>query len=1834
MPTLDHSISIDQIDADWSEDGPLEMDRQISGDSPPDGGIFDGSLPAREALEKVRNRLLDLSARNRLLNYRHPRGKSAQIVDVDFNGVFNRLMDGKECIFRWVPEPTPLEYQGPRPDARTWAAQHFEIKVNVELREPNSRLPTNSNSARALWVLHYPQELTRLLYNISRDARLAIEETGTNMLYLVFGFLEFYDARHSERPLLAPLVAVPILLSKKGEAEGYDTYEVTYTGDDLRENLTLREKLKKDFDLNLPQFDDDVHLEDVDAYLEALREVVHGKENWKVKRQMSVAMLSFGKLALWAELDSEKWPGLLDHKIIKALFQGNTGGYSDESEDRVVDDFNSFDQIIYEADSSQHNAIANVLDGKTMVINGPPGTGKSQTITNIIASALVANKSVLFVAEKSAALEVVKNRLEGAGLGEFCLELHSHKTQKKKLLENIESRMKEEYKNPPDILSKRNALVQKRQILREYAEILNSKLANELGYTVFDILWAADHQRGLLREGAEDLEKIVFPFAVRTRPDEMEVLRTTVQALALHYPKIGSFDDKHPWFGFFPTSYPAGLGLDIQATFDAQSRLLSTLRDEVRQVCEQYRLSSKSFEHCDIWVEVEKKLKLIGAPPNTPRALVRSLFSSYSDADASKVLDEFEKRIGRVQALQFVFSNTLLSAKGEAAGGLPQARECLVMLDRLNISNIPIRVIKTSLSVLTSDVAILKDGLAGLSEISQVAGVSWEASDRNIQQLKDCIDIAVQAPTDLLGHRGEAFEKASIDFLVSKAKRQSSELRALRAHLLTKFYLDQDLDPQQLQSAVQTLRSNTGTFRWINREWRRARRLFLSLSTDSKNVSMVEAASELAQLNKLVVGENTFRENQEYVGGFGTLFSGLSTDWGSIERLVSWYRSSQETLAISPFPFLDLNLTTFPEAKLSLLKAQSPRFFEKLNTLRSTQEAISRRIEPILITSTKQGAVIKDWSIFVDDLDRVAATLTQITKVFEGIGREECSAAEIVKALEALSAYRPALDLVNSHADARRLLGPHFAGMNSDLTTIARAFKWGKAVRDSDLPQELESQILMNEESTLGYSKLASEVVRIAESWRIARNFSTTVQKFGPFNDAQWMREDQDHPDTAIARLKLAQDNLDGLLAWSQYNNYREIALNHKLDPLVELLEKQKTSATHLGNGFEFCFFNSIALDLYRSRRELSYFSATSHEQTRSQFVQLDREIVRSTGRDFAFRIDRATVVPEGEAGYLAADYTEKHLLLREINKQRKHIPIRQLMKRAGKAIRAYKPCYMMSPLSVAHYLEPTAEPFDLVVMDEASQIRPEDAIGAIARGKQVVVVGDPKQLPPSNFFDRMADSGDDESEETIVEPSRGTESVLDVFKQLFETKSLRWHYRSRHQSLIAFSNHHFYDRELVVFPTPYLNNADLGLQLHYVSDGNYAGRQNIPEAMRVVSAAVNHMIQNPERSLGIVTLAITQRDLIELLFQKQVQTFPKVKEYLDRWSKKEGHAEPFFIKNLENVQGDERDVIYISTTFGPQDGTGPVRQNFGPISKQGGWRRLNVLFTRAKHGVHLFTSMRPADIVVDSRTPQGTKALRDYIEYASSGVLEGAKPTDREPDSDFELSVANVLREHDFEVTPQLGVAGYFIDIAVRNDGNEGEYLAAIECDGASYHSGASVRDRDRIRQEIIEGLGWKGKIYRIWSTDWYRNRAAQIKKLVEFLENRRREEEAKKRMAKEETTLPNPSAELIAPVPSDASLSPQMDLAIHQIEIASDEIPYVELGDTVTYILTAHPSEKKVIRLVEGPSSPSEGKLNVRAPVAVALLGLEISGEEELIIDGKRRGLIRVLKIEKPLG
>ena len=520
--------------------------------------LFSGKLSIEQALQKLRTRLLDLSSRNRLLNYRHPKGRSIQFVDKpNLNLVFNRLIDGKAILIKYVPDPPTNSYTTKRPDARTYASS---LGIDIEFEfEPSSCGTTANRHTPKLQALNYPADLDKLCRKVSSEARTIIEETGTNMLYLIFGFLEFYEREDSEIPMLAPLLSIPVSLEKGAIDTNTRTYQysIVYSGEDISENQTLREKLSQDFVLQLPIFDEE---DDPGSYFAKIQQSVNNKKRWKVKYQLTLGFISFGKLAIWNDLDPKKWPGLLNHPLLKDIFSGSsTKGSSLFPEDYDIDKHPQGNlPLIYDADSSQHSAIIDVLSGKNIVINGPPGTGKSQTITNIIATGLKDGKKILFVSEKLAALEVVRRRLNQANLGDFCLELHSHKTQKKKLLEDIQKRLDSRFQLPRQLQGKQSTLQTHKKELNRYAELMASQIGNPLGLTIYEIFWRSERWRNLIADLSNVVQSNYLSNAANWSYDDIELRRAKLEALGQLYTTIGNYDFSHPWWGFTPSPLAPG----------------------------------------------------------------------------------------------------------------------------------------------------------------------------------------------------------------------------------------------------------------------------------------------------------------------------------------------------------------------------------------------------------------------------------------------------------------------------------------------------------------------------------------------------------------------------------------------------------------------------------------------------------------------------------------------------------------------------------------------------------------------------------------------------------------------------------------------------------------------------------------------------------------------------------------------------------------------------------------------------------------------------------------------------------------------------------------------------------------------------------------------------------------------------------------------------------------------------------------------------------------------------------------------------------------------------
>ncbi|MEZ5944624.1 MAG: DUF4011 domain-containing protein [Planctomycetaceae bacterium] len=571
-------------------------------------------------------------------------------------------------------------------------------------------------------------------------------------------------------------------------------------------------------------------------------------------------------------------------------------------------------------------------------------------------------------------------------------------------------------------------------------------------------------------------------------------------------------------------------------------------------------------------------------------------------------------------------------------------------------------------------------------------------------------------------------------------------------------------------------------------------------------------------------------------------------------------------------------------------------------------------------------------------------------------------------------------------------------------------------------------------------------------------------------------------------RLQQWQESPERLQHWSDFLRARELVMHLADGQLVQWVEQHSPNTGQAKEAFRYAYLESVFRACCERIPELHQFRGEQHDVVIQDFCQLDavhlqeaRKLVANAHAEGIVRL-----MQQGPVQQL-------NLLRHEMKKKRRHLPLRQLIQLAGDAVRTIKPVFMMSPLSVAKYLEPGAVEFDVLLIDEASQVRPVESLGAVARCRQMVVVGDDKQMPPTSFFNiAIGDSAVDDEQEANDMQVGDVESILGLSaSRNMSQRMLQWHYRSRHQSLIAVSNREFYDNRLWVIPSPD-RGGDVGLKWRPVEGGHFSNGVNRVEAAAVADAVMRHAAECPELTLGVGAFSISQRDAIIEELEKRRREGGN-----ERFFDSE-QPHPFFVKNLENIQGDERDVIFVSVGYGP-DENGRVSLNFGPVSASGGERRLNVLMTRAKLRLEVFSSMQPEDLDLRRTSSRGTAVFRAFLEYARDGGAPTATEHHSKSDTLAEC-VSRALHEHGYQTEGNVGIAGVFVDLAVVDPSQPDRYLLGIEFDGTSYRSARSARDRDRTRAAVLKLQGWE--LHRIWSVDWFHRPQEQLERLVMRLE------------------------------------------------------------------------------------------------------------------------------------
>jgi very-short-patch-repair endonuclease len=1693
----------------------------------------------RRLFDQLRTRLLDLSRKNPMLDYRHRAGSRRQlrIVDCDLETVLAELAGRQGGLpVEALPEPDhipddertagflaalgqakamDLEYLArlraldtvaqdaaaladldrwlrdqvrqrlglpPRPDRDAFDVVEHARKHGIE---PGYELVlTPGEAARplvGLQTLYAADELDLRLARMAADARLAEQETGLSTLFLAFGFLRWYARDDSDVANLAPLLLLPVELERRMEGTRA-IYTVRAMAEFPEINLSLRERLARaPPSRKLPDFDDES--DGIASYFNGVEEAIAGLDRWRIDRNLTLGHFAFGRLAMYADLAAENWPAdPAGHALVQSLLRGSQtapGGEVSFAPDYDLDDDGIEDIapiLIDDADASQHSAIVDVMEGKNLVIEGPPGTGKSQTIANILANALYAGKTVLFLANKLAALDAVKGRMDAAGLGDFCLDLHSGKAQPKSIIRSLQQRyeMGRDRGYEPAWSIDLRKLRTARSRVREYLSALHAR--DETGRTPFGLYWSAIAGRREFGREFEAVRRIdlsqIFAGGPERIGQDADVLKLFVSSVGNYEQRYGRFADS-PWTkaNCVPAAdcEPRVIADLVREAHDAALRLLEVVaaRSAKLQI-ELPGLASKLGE----WMEAAARL------PAVPEDTLLARVSSFAPGEILAAADLAQMRL----ALEDGSADAIVQADPVAVEYLAKVADACGV-----VSATPAGVVARAAKMMAIE-ASLREGLRKMSSLVAAFEPETEPDVAAGRAMAEVVQLAAAIPPDL--DEFLRFEATSHDDVLSDGAQRVRLLTEAERGLDEKFQRDErgewpPLEELRIAAGVASATGLRPLATLVTGQRNRASHLFRTLGV---GFDTPDLSSDLETLIFHIEGRERFLADKRLAAAAGSFWAGFATPFeqlAAVTRLRAAFEARTAGLG-EIGPALKSNLFSANTGIIEKLRSYKPWVARLRSDLDEWPEPFGdkalRQAAPWI---EEQAAKLGRLADGVRELG-----LTDVDTSFELLRRNAERRLQL-REIEAKSAGDPVLAAV----------GEAIWRSPRGYEALRETVGLSEAIAAADPPAGIRARLNSPEGPSFA-RLLEGSVVSIglaAERYRrdVARLTAVTAIRL----DA-----DADDPAEVAGSLAPLLAELPSLGEWLDAARRRAHVGTIGLEPLVAAFEESGLSFQRLTGTFEAIeAFYGVVL-ARRRHAPLRNMKGPDIENERRRFAAIDQTFKQHQREAVRIKL-LGNAIPTGTCAGRKKDWTELHCIRNELTKPARHIPVRSLLSRSRRAIQAMKPCFMMSPLSLAKYLPPQMN-FDLLIIDEASQMKPQDAFGGLLRAKQVVVVGDRNQLPPTDFFTRITPAEEFGADADEDAGETDAESILDwAFGTFGAPRRLKSHYRSRCESLIAFSNREFYCSEpgsggdIITFP----NARPGGFSIDLVRvDGSCKAGRNSAEAGRVVEAAMAFMIANsglpPEQipTLGIAAMDPEQREAIREEFNR-VARDEAVERYLSACDTATGtrNREPFFVKDLENLQGDERDVIMISLTYGREPGQNRVAQWFGPIMGRRGHRLLNVLFTRARRRVVLFSSMGSNDILANAGSGRGVRVLRDYLRYVEGRRLEAGKTAGA--GSDFEREVRSRLEARGFSVDPQVGVAAHRIDLAVRHPGDPSVYLAGIACDGAVFNSAKSARERDRLREAVLQGLGWN--ILRVWSIDWFANPDGQAAKLVDEL-------------------------------------------------------------------------------------------------------------------------------------
>ncbi|WP_152608770.1 DUF4011 domain-containing protein [Croceibacterium mercuriale] len=1561
-------------------------------------------------------------------------------------------------------------------------ARAHGFDTSYDLKDSEAPLASHHQDDRAR-VLLTAKQLDKQLKSIWERYRSHARETGLHTLFLALGFVQWPDEQSSDTQHHAPALLLAVELERKVVRSRYE-YALRTHEEGLQVNIALAEKMRRHWGLEMPSLREG---ETPESFFVRLAGVIAEGQRLKLRRFATLSVLPFPQMVLWKDLDPASWQenAFADHSLLPGLLgAAPMDGSPSPSEPYDIDAAEWADKapaLVRPADASQHSALIEVSAGANLAVEGPPGTGKSETITNMIASAVSEGRTVLFVAEKQAALRVVADRLKATGLGPLVLELHGDTAKRDTfydaLRERLDARVRD---NAVQLGIRRRDLAARRDQLRHYLHLLDTAVG-ALGRSAYDLLWQEIGLGQRLRNHARHSLARLIPIDAPETVDQT-VLATTRSRLEVYAQAVAALDDgrseRTAWI-----AAPALPVFDQRPQLEAARAVAAAAREVAT---EQVPLAAMQGLVLPTWhgdpAAALEQLARLERFDETDEAVIAAVLR---DPDTARTL---LARQGRWRQLDHRLRQDVAEPIGTDRTGLVELAAAL--------TEFGVTTGATSPPGLATAGDVFGQ-LASCQSACQAEATTREKRAQLSTRMRLSPDLSVAtcaAICDTLVALGEEDERAPLlqttalaeplaGLIVEEESARAGAIRQEQAALQQQLHDGAaEEEPTELVRLADILEDSGVFARLFGGEFGRARKRAARLLRDSADREA--AARTLREVARNRRAGDSFAADSRAQALFPeVLWKGAASDFAGLTRMRDVLDRSRQALA----------------------GAGQPRLFDRWLAGTPEQRARVRHL------ADEAGAYFRTCT-------EAGLGAVRAGDLAAHLGRQRERLDRLARALRAIGALDDALLLRDNETLPERLQALHGLAAEFDAIRNHPAFGWTGPV---DQPLDALSRALAQADALCAAADPLGIVPALRASDAPVALMEATVQAAPPYMAAvrRWRDTAATFTDSAgVAPRELGIDRAaDGVTQWNTVAAFLEAMATDEagaraaadlfryradldatgLQDLGRAALAGQVEPTDLPDLYELALVVALLQGwLKQDGAALARAGGLNLAAARESSVQIDVELHRLEA-DAILARRLADEAPWGKDHGAASSYTGKALLDYQLGLRRPSMALRDVVHRAGEALQVLKPVWMMSPSSAAQFIRPGSLAFDLLVIDEASQMRPEFAVSALLRAGQAVVVGDANQLPPSDHFQAAA-AAEDDAPDSGVSPD--TESILDLANQRFRRKRrLKWHYRSQHESLIQFSNREFYDSDLVVFPSPMGMDDDLlGVRCTYVpalhADTLYEASINQREAQAVIEEAFRLMRAYPQHSIGIAAMNAKQTQLIEAEFERLILEQPDIRRFVDQY---EGTIDEFFIKNLENVQGDERDTILISTVYGP-DRNGVVKQNFGLMNREVGWRRLNVLVTRAKMSTRVFTSLRPNDVKVTPTSSRGVRAFNAYLTYIHNAAAAD-DATGGEAESPFESFVAEQLRDAGFEVIPQVGVEGFRIDLGIRHADYPIGFLAGIECDGAPYHSGQTVRDRDRIRQLQLQNLGWR--IYRVWSVDWYADPGRETARMVKWL-------------------------------------------------------------------------------------------------------------------------------------